>query len=244
MSADNLVEASPKLYARIGGVLYLVIILAGLFAEIFVRGPLVVSGDAAATARNILASESLWRASFGAEMLIGICAVPLLVIEYFLLRPVNATIALLGLIFNVISLSIEFVTDIGNYAALLFLDPAAYLKALDPRQLEALAYVALRLHEQGFGVSLIFFGFVLICWGYLAYDSGYFPKTIGILLAIGGLCYIINSFALFLAPTLADALFPYILVPSFIAELLFCLYLIVVGVNLPKWNARLRRATT
>ncbi|HZY96585.1 MAG TPA: DUF4386 domain-containing protein [Candidatus Cybelea sp.] len=239
MTGDNLVEASPKLYARIGGVLYLVIILAGLFAEIFVRGPLVVSGDAAATARNILESESLWRASFGAELVIGICALPLLAIEYFLLRPVNAAIAFVALLFNITSLAVEFVTDIGNYAALIFLDPAGYLRAFDARQLDALGYVALRLHEQGFGVSLLFFGFVLMCWGYLVYKAEYFPKPIGVLLFVGGACYIVNSFALFLAPASADALFPYILVPSFIGELSFCLYLIVVGVNLPKWKARL-----
>jgi hypothetical protein len=244
MTAANSVEASPKLYARIGGALYLIIILAGLFAELYVRGPLVVSGQASATAHNILASETLWRSSFAAEMIIGICAIPLLAIEYFLLRPVNAALALVGLLFNVSSLTVEFVTDIWNYSALIFLEPGGYLRTFDTHQLEALGYVALRLHEQGFGVSLIFFGFVLICWGYLVYNAVYFPKTIGVLLIVGGLCYIINSFALFLAPSLADAMFPYILIPSFIAELAFCLYMLVVGVNLPKWNERLRLTIT
>lgn len=244
MAGTNLIEASPKLYARIGGVLYLVIILAGLFAELFVAGPRVVSGDPAATARNILASQFLWRAAFASEMIIGICALPLLAIEYLLLRPVNAAIALLGLLFNIASLAVEFVTDIPNLAALIFFDPAGYLKTMTPPQLDAFGYVALRLHEQGFGVSLLFFGFVLICWGYLVYNSGYFPKAIGLLLPIGGLCYIINSFALFLAPSLANALFPYILLPSFVAELSFCLYLIVFGVNLERFNQRLRLAVT
>jgi hypothetical protein len=239
MSA-NLVEASPKFYARIGGLLYLIIILAGLFAELVPSGRLVVSGNAAATARNIIAAQSQWRAAFGAEMISGICAVPLLAIEYFLLRPVNAAIAFVGLIFNIVSLAVEFSTDLGNYASLHFLEPAAYLKAFDQRQLDALAFVAIALHEDGFGVALLFFGFVLICWGYLVYHSGYFPKVLGVLLAIGGGCYIVNSFALFLAPALADAIFPYILLPSFIAELSLCLYLIVVGVNLPKWNERVR----
>ena len=236
MTGSNVIEASPKLYARIGGALYLVIILAGLFAELFVSGPRVVSGDPTATARNIVASESLWRAAFAAEMVIGICAVPLLAIEYFLLRPVNGAIAFVGLLFNVASLAVEFVTDIPNVAALIFFDPASYLKTLTAQQLDAFGYVALRLHEQGFGVSLLFFGCVLICWGYLVYNSGYFPKAIGVLLPIGGLCYIVNSFALFLAPPLANALFPYILLPSFVAELAFCFYLIVFGVNLEKFN--------
>jgi Domain of unknown function (DUF4386) len=153
---------------------------------------------------------------------------------------VNAAIALVGLLFNVASLTVELVTDIGNYSALTFLDPSGYLRSFDARQLETLGYVTLRLHEQGFGVSLIFFGFVLICWGYLAYNAGYFPKAIGVLLILGGVCYIINSFALFWAPSLSDALFPYILIPSFIGELAFCLYMLAVGVNLPKWNERLR----
>ncbi|MBV9264405.1 MAG: DUF4386 domain-containing protein, partial [Candidatus Eremiobacteraeota bacterium] len=133
----NSIEASPKLYARLGGVLYLVIILAGLFAELLVSGPRVISGDPAATARNIVASESLWRAAFAAEMFIGICAVPLLAIEYFLLRPVNAAVAFVGLLFNIASLAVEFVTDIPNLAALIFFDPAGYLKTLTPQQLDA-----------------------------------------------------------------------------------------------------------
>ena len=156
----------------------------------------------------------------------------------FLLRPVNGAIALVAVLFNVVSLAVELVTDMGNYSALIFFDPAGYLKVFDARQLEAFGYVLLRVHEDGFGVSLIFFGFVLICWGYLAFKSGYFPKTIGVLLPIGGICYIVNSLALFFAPRLADAIFPFILLPSFIAELSFCLYLIVVGVNLTKWNQR------
>ncbi|MBV9264340.1 MAG: DUF4386 domain-containing protein, partial [Candidatus Eremiobacteraeota bacterium] len=150
-----------------------------------------------------------------------------------------AAVAFVGLLFNIASLAVEFVTDIPNLAALIFFDPAGYLKTLTPQQLDAFGYVALRLHEQGFGVSLLFFGFVLICWGYLVYNSGYFPKAVGILLVGGGLCYIINSFALFLAPALANALFPYILLPSFVGELSFCLYLIVVGVNVEKFTLRL-----
>jgi hypothetical protein len=238
---ERAVEPSPQTYARIGGVLYLLIIVVGGFTEGFVRSSLVVSGDAAATARNIMASESLWRITFAGQLAMYVCAVALVLILYTLLRPVNANLALLAAFFNLVSIAIEGINSLAHFAPLLLLGGGDYLKSFEPHQLQAMALLSLQLHEYGFGISLIFFSFTLLLLGYLIFRSGYFPKTLGILLTIGALCYLTNSFALFLAPALEALLFPGILVPAGIAELSLCLWLIVMGVNVPKWKEHANR---
>src|SRR5713226_6757470 len=101
------VETSPQLYARIGGVLYLIIIVIGFCSEFFVRDKLVVSGDVTATANNIMASESLWRITIAGELILLVCAIALTLILYVLLRPVNKTLALLAVFLNLVELPIE-----------------------------------------------------------------------------------------------------------------------------------------
>ena len=117
---------------------------------------------------------------------------------------------------------------------------AEYLKSLDSNQLHTLSYLSIKLHEFGFGIGLIFFGIVCLLEGYLIFKSGYFPKTIGLLMQIAGVCYLTNSFALILAPKLANNLFPIILIPPLIAELSLCLWLIIKGVNLPIWEKKIQ----
>lgn len=100
------------------------------------------------------------------------------------------------------------------------------------------------MHGYGFGVGLIFFGFACVVRGYVIYRSGYMPRTLGVLVTLAGLSYLVNSFALLLAPSIAASLFPGVLVPAFVGELSFCLWLIVKGVNIGPWEQRLaaRRA--
>jgi hypothetical protein len=234
--ANLKVETSPQMYARIGGVLYLILIFVGIFAEIFVRGKLIVPGDATATASNIIGSQGLWRIGIGADLVMHICDIPIMLVIYVLLRPVNKNIALLALLFNLIQTAVLVANKLNLVSALLQLGSEDYLKAVDPNQLHAQMYLSLKLHDIGFGIGLIFFGLTCLVNGYLIFRSGYLPKAIGILIQIAGLCYLTNSFAQLLAPRLADIIFPVILVPAFIGELSFCLWLIVKGVDLPKWN--------
>lgn len=239
---DRTVETSPQLYARIGGMLYLVIILAGMFAVIFVRGPLIVSGDPAATANNIVASQSLWRTGIAADLIMHVCDIPVMLIIYLLLRPVNKNLVLLTLLFNLIQTAVLVANKLNLVAAFLPLGSADYLRAIDPHQLQAQAYLSLQLHDYGFGIGLIFFGFVCLLEGYLIFRSGFLPRTIGVLMQIAGICYLTQSFALVLAPQFAHMLFPAIMMPCFVAELSFCLWLLVKGVNVPKWQEKARLA--
>jgi hypothetical protein len=233
---------TPQVYARIGGVLYLVIIVAGLFGEMVVRNSLVVSGDAAATANNIMGSEWLWRLGIAGDLIMHVCDVPLMMILYLLLRPVDRNLALLALLFTFVQSAAMVATKLNLFAPLSLLGNAAYLKAFEPAQLQAMAYLSIKADSYGFGVGLIFFGFACIVMGYLIFRSGYFPRMIGVLMQLTGLAYLINSFALILAPPLAKTLFPAILLPAFVGELSFCLWLIFKGVNVTRWNERVGAA--
>jgi len=232
------VAASPRTLSRIGGVLYLIIIAVGLFDEAYVRSRIIVAGDAAATAANIRSLEALWRFGIAAEFLLLICGICLTLIFFVLLRPVSRDLALLAIFFNLVSLGVEASVQIYLLGALFPLGKAEYLKAFAPEQLNALASLSIKSHSYGFGVDLIFFGCVCLLLGYLIFKSGYLPKTIGVLMQIAGLSYLTNSFAMILAPHIANQLFPAILIPAFVGEASLCLWLLVKGVNVERWNAR------
>ena len=229
-------EIAPQPYARIAGLFYLLIIIAGIFAEAFVRGKLVVHGDVAATANNIINAEFLWKIGITADLIMQVCDLPVMVLLYFLLRPVSKKLALLNLSFNLIQTAVLVANKLNLLAALFFLGDADYLKSFTPDQLHTLSYLSIRLHDFGFGIGLIFFGIVCLIEGYLIYMSGYFPKVFGILMAIAGLCYLINTFALLLAPQLSSIV---LLLPCLVAELALSLWLIFKGVNLPAWKQKI-----
>ena len=235
---NHSVENSPQRYARVGGVLYLAIIVLGAFAEGFVTNKLVVSGDAVGTAHNILASPDLWRLGVAADFIVVLCAVPLLWIEYLLLRPVNKQLVLLSVLFNLVSLAVEAVSKLFLLVVMPTLGNVDHVRAFEPQQLQSLASLALKSHDIAFNIALIFFGFTCLVNGYLIFKSGYLPKLIGVLLQIAGLSYLIACFAALFAPTFADLIVPAILLPPLIGEASFCLWLLVKGVNVAKWNER------
>jgi uncharacterized protein DUF4386 len=238
---NHAVETSPQVYARLCGVLYLIVIVIGISTELFVRDKFTVSGDATATANNIVASQLLWRSSIAGDVILLVCAVIQALLFYVLLKPVNKNLALLAVFFNLVECAIDGANKLNLVAALFLSGGADYLKAFEPRQLHALAYLSLKLHAYGYGVSLVFFGIVCLIFGYLLFRSGYFPKALGILMTIAGVSYLTNSFTLILAPKYAATISP-ILVLAFIGELSFCLWLIVKGVNVTKWNEKTRSA--
>lgn len=226
---------SVKKIARVGGLLYLIIICAGFFGEIFVRQKLVVSADPMKTAMNILSSEQLWRIGIAGDLLQHVCDAGVMVVLYLLLKPVNRHLALAALILNIISSASLVAMKLNQIQALFPLAKQHYLDAFTVEQLNTLSYFSIRSDAYGFGVGLIFFGFECVVLGYLIFKSLYFPRIIGILVMAAGICYVVNSFTLIVSPKLASVLAPAILVPSLIGELTFCLWLIFKGVNMEKW---------
>jgi|SRR5580658_451203 hypothetical protein len=233
------IATSPQVYARAGGALYLAIIVLGAFAEGFVANRLVAPGDAATTAHNILASPQLWRLSVAGDLIVVLCAVPLLWIEYLLLRPVSQSLVLLAVLFNLISLAVEAISKLFLLLVMPTLGSSDYLMAFEPRQLQILANIALRSHDIAFNIALIFFGFTCLLNGYLIFRSGYLPKFIGILMQLAGGCYLVACFAALFAPRLADLLTPGVLLPPLIGESSFCLWLLIKGVDIDKWKGRM-----
>lgn len=219
------------------------VFVGAIFAEFFVRGALIVSGDAAATAKNIIASESLWRAGFAIDLIVDACYVAVTLILYVVLRPVNRNISLLAAFFSLVGCVVGIVAALAHLAPALILGGADYLKVFAPHQLQALAALSLKLHLYTSDVSLVFFGFYCVTIGYLIFKASYFPSFIGVLLILGGLAYLVNSFGFFLAPTLASRLIVVLVLP-FIGELSLMLYLIVVGVNVTKWQEEASRAAS
>ncbi|MEO3407545.1 DUF4386 domain-containing protein [Mucilaginibacter sp. CAU 1740] len=222
-------DTSPRTYARLAGFLYLFIIIAGIFAQFYVWDGLIASGNAAATAEQLRAHAARWQSGIVAELLMHLCDIPVMVIIYLLLRPVSKPLVLMALLFNLVQTAVLVADRLNLIAALLPLSQAAYLRSLDLHQLYAQAYLSIRLHEIGFGVGLLFFGGTCVINGYLIYRSGDLPKFLGELLIIAGICYGINTLTLLLTPGFHSVLFPFVLLPSFIAELSFCGWLLFKG---------------
>lgn len=233
--AHNQLNSSPRVYARVGGIAYLLIIIAGIFGEMVVRKTIIVTGDAAATTVNMLAHSQLWRAGIAGDLLMHICDVIVMVCLYVLLKPVNKNIALLAILLNLVQTSVLVANKMNLLMPLFLSEDVNYLKALDPHQVQAMSYLSIKTHAYGFGIGLIFFGFTCLALGYLIFKSGFFPKLLGIMMAIAGLCYLLNSFAMILAPKLSNFM---MLAPAFIGEFSFCLWLIIVGVNVSKWREK------
>lgn len=238
------IERFPQRSARIAGWLYLAIILLGTFGEIAVRATVVVSGDATATASAIAASPLLWRLGIAGDLLMHVLDVPVIVIFYYLLRPVSQSLALLATLINLLQTAVLAANKLNLLVPLLLAEDAAYLRVFSTPELHAMSYLAIQAHSYGFGIGLIFFGFACLIRGCLIFKSGYLPRTLGVMLALAGLSYLINSFALLLAPSFAASIFPGILLPALVGELALCLWLIFNGVNTGRWQQRLATTST
>lgn len=211
---------------RVSGLCYLAIIALGLWTEVGVRGQLVVAGDAAATAANILAHPLLWRCGLAADLLMQVLDLPIIAMMWRLMRPVNEPLALTATGLNLVQTAVLVANRVQLLASLDLLTTPAMSAAFAPGQRDALAQLAVQLHGQGFGIGLIFFGFACVIRGALVAASGVLPRVLGVMLAVAGLSYLLNSFALILAPDFARLLFPVVLLPAFIGELSLAIWLI------------------
>lgn len=217
-------------HARAAGLLYLVIIVLGIFSEVFVRSSLIVAGDGTATATNILASEPLFRAGFLADSIMLLSDVAIAVLFYVLLEPVNRTLALVAAAFRLTQAAILGLNLLNYYAPLLLLSAPGYATGLETAQLHALVMLLLDMHGHGYDLGLLFFGLSNIVLGYLVIKSDYFPGILGYGLIAGAVVYLVGSYVRFLSPHLVELVEPGYVVPL-VAELSFCSWLLVRGVK-------------
>lgn len=227
---------SPRANARLAGALYVVGIAVGLFAELVVRGSLTAWSDAAQNASQIQANEQLYRLGFAGGVLILMINIFLAVIFYRIFRVANQSAALLIAFAILVGTAIEAANLLNHYGPIVLLGESAYLEAIPLQQRQALALADIRLFSIGYGVALCFFALYDIAAGYVILQSRFVPRGIGVLMIAAGLCYLTNSFALFIAPSLASMLYPFILLPCFISELAFAVWLLVMGVHAERWR--------
>jgi len=227
--------------ARSAGALYLVNILAGGFAIGVVPAILVVTGDAAATANNIQSHELLYRSSLAAHVVVTLTNVPLALIFYTLFKVVNARVALLNAFFILVATAIEASSVINQFATLLLLGGGPYTHGLSVEQTQALMYMPFGLSGIGYDVSDVFYAFDALTIGYLIFRSTFFPRVIGLFLAVDGVGYLLYSFADMLAPGFAAHLVPWVQLPILIGEGSLCLWLLIVGLNAQRWTQTANR---
>lgn len=220
--------------ARIAGLLYLLLAIFGGGAEFLVRQSMVVPGDAAATAANILAAEWTFRLGFLAELAGQVVFIYLVMALYSILKPVNRYQAVLMVTFVVIAVTITCLNMLNQFAALFFLGEPGYLSVFNPEQLQALALLFLNMHKAGYLIAQVFFGLWLLPLGILVYKSGFFPRLLGILLVVACAGYLADVVIYALFPTVDLVLSEF----TFIGELLLLFWLLVKGVNVERWETR------
>jgi len=230
----SILEVSPRAQARAAGGLWWLCIVAGIVG--FVAGaPLIVTNDAAATAANILANESLFRLGFAANLISGLSYVGVTVFMYYVLKPVSRTLSLLAAFFGLAGVAIGGVAWVSNLVPLSLLHGDQYLSAFTKSQLQAMALVALKVQTHVFFIGMVFFGIQCILMGCLVARSTFLPRILGVLLAIGGTSYVIASFANFLLPLFGARLIPFIMPVALIGEGSLTLWLLMKGVNEQRW---------
>lgn len=233
---------SPMTYARIAGLLYLVIFFMAPFAEFFVREGLIVAGDPGATAENIVASEGLFRAGFATDLVVFVIEVAQAAILYVLLAPVSRPLALVMSFARLAQATILGLNLLNMYTGLQLLTSPEYAAAFGGGQVETLAFVFLRAQSFGYELGLVFFALHLFALGYLVFQSAFLPRFLGILLVVSALGYVANSFSVFLAPGLADVMAVVVIVAALIGELPLTLWLLVKGVQETRWRERAAEA--
>jgi hypothetical protein len=225
---------SPRLKARIAGVFYLLMALtSGIY--FFIWGRLVVSGDPAATANNILSHQLLYQVGFAAALLVPATYLVVTALFYDLFRPVNRGLSLLAAFFSLVGCAVQAFSCSFLLAPGVLLRGSHYLGVFKVEQLQALTYMFFKFYVLGYDVSFVFFAFYLLLIGYLVFKSTFLPRILGALTMVGGL-----SGLTFLLPLFAASVFRYILLAD-VGEAALVLWLLVMSVNVPKWEALANR---
>jgi hypothetical protein len=218
--------------ARIAGILWFITLLTVVITGI-TRSPLIVSGDAIATANNIMASQSQFNIGFVSDLTHQVIFIFYVLVLYKLLKPVSKNQAVLMVILALVGIPIAMLNQLNQFAALPLLSSADYLAAFQADQWDALVKLFLDLYETGIQIAKIFWGLWLFPFGYLVFKSDYIPRILGVLLIIAGFGYLFDVVTFFLFPN-----FPSIALFTWWGELLIALWLLIKGVNSEQWEKR------
>jgi hypothetical protein len=204
--------------------------LTAVLGEFFLRG-LIVDGDAAATATNILAHQPSFRLGLATGLISIAGYIAVTALFYDLFKPVNRSLSLLAAFFSLVGCAILAFASLFQLAPMVVLGGSQYLSVFKVEQLRALALMFLELNTQANSICVVFFGIYCLLIGYLIFKSAFLPRILSALMTLAGLGWLT-----FLSPPLANYLSPYNLVLGFLAELSLCLWLLVMGVNVKRWK--------
>jgi Domain of unknown function (DUF4386) len=221
---------SPLFKARMGGFCWLMCFLTSIY-PLMISGRLVVSGDPATTAANLLANEALFRSATAALLISTAFYIAATLFVYEVLRPVNRSLSLLAAFFSLVGCAVGVLSCLFDFVPFVFLKDAPYLNGFTPEQLRGLSYAFLVLRARANDIGLVFFGLHCFGVGYLILRSNFLPRFVGLLMVIAGLGWLT-----FLFPPLAQSLAPFNMIPGAIGELSLTLWLLVKGVNVQRWN--------
>ncbi len=245
MSCDTEGEAGAherQVTARVAGGAYVVTIIAGMFAEVYARGALRVPGDAAATAANLVAHESLYRLALFADLVMLASYVVVTALLYELFRPAGRTLSLIAAFLSLIGIAL-LAAGTGLLAATpILLGDAPFLATFAPEQRATLAYATLRLHSSIYGSTGIFFGLYCLAIGRLVLRSRLLPRLIGWLMALAGATFVMDAALGLVAPTLARQVPDVVTGISLLGEGALAIWLSLLGIRASDQHDRVEEA--
>jgi uncharacterized protein DUF4386 len=227
------IEPEQRSAARVVGVLYLVLMVTGVFAEFYARGRAIVPGDAVQTARNIAASERLFRLGIVSDLVTFAGGIALVWALYVVLRPVDRNLALLGAFWRLAECSVLAVITVNDFAALRLLGGAEYLRAVDETQLQVLARVFLGVQSDGYRIGIVLFGLGSAVFGYLWFRSRYIPRWLAAWGIFAALLVAVVTLTVMVFPALTPVVTPFYYAPIFLFEVGLGLWLLTRGIRSP-----------
>ena len=224
------IEPGQRTAARVAGLLFVLTMFLAMFTELVLRDPLLVQGDAEQTARNIVASERLFRVAVVNQVIIAAGDMLLLLALYAVLNPINRTLALLAAFWQITQCVMFTLIAFTDYAGLSLLVGGDYLQAFDAKELHALARFFISLHHPGGQIGGIFFGLGSAVFAWLWFRSRYVPRILAVLGIAGSLALSIAIPFILVFPALAASLSPAYWLPMFVFEIVLGFWLLVKGI--------------
>ncbi|SRR6266480_3654645 len=228
---DTIQEASPRVKARIAGLFDLLEALTSGLGQVIIPGMLIVSGNAAATAANVLAHGPLFRLSILLALLGVACHIAWTYLFYELFKAVNRNLSLLAVFFSLVAMALQAFSSTLQAAPLVILEGGPAFAAFTADQLKTLTFLFLSLNARVFNTYLVFFGFWCVLIGYLIVRSTFMPRILGVLEGLAGLCWLT-----FIWPPLAHYVSPYNQIIAGLGEISLMLWLLLMGVNGERWK--------
>ena len=221
--------STQKRYGRIAGILYLVIIVSGIFSEGVVRSGLVIHGDTQTTISNIKGAELLFRFGFTSDLIMVLADIGIALVFFWMLKPVNKSLSLTAMIFRLAQATIIAINSLIHFAVILVLNSNELNGSFASGELAGMVMFLMELHGYGYLLSGVFFGVSCLILGYLIRHSKWLPSVFGILISLAGIFYLTDSFTQFLFPQFSTITEMMVIAGALIAEVSFAIWLAIKG---------------